>query len=115
MPELMISATQFPASSFVLKPINTARTDWGFFNILTVISVMTPNNPSDPVIIPNRSYPSGSKFFPPSLIIVPSIKTISTPRTLLVVTPYFNEWTPPALVEIFPPIEQANWLDGSGA
>ena len=55
MPALIMSATELPASSLVSKPIRTARTDCGFFKILTVISVITPNNPSEPVTTPNKS------------------------------------------------------------
>ena len=43
------------------------------------------------------------------------IKTISTPSTLLVVRPYFRQCTPPEFSATLPPIEQAIWLDGSGA
>ena len=33
----------------------------------------------------------------------------------LVVVPYFSECTPPEFSATFPPIEHANWLEGSGA
>ena len=36
-------------------------------------------------------------------------------QTPLVVVPYFKEWTPPEFSATLPPIEQASWLDGSGA
>ena len=39
----------------VSKPISTALTDSGFFRILTVTSVTTPNKPSEPVTKPNKS------------------------------------------------------------
>jgi len=47
--------------------------------------------------------------------ISPSIRTISTPSTLLVVRPYFRQCTPPEFSATLPPIEQATWLEGSGA
>ena len=115
MPLEIMSVTQFPPSSIVGKPIKAAFTVWGFFKIFTVTSVITPNNPSEPHINPNKSYPSWSKVFPPNLQIVPSIITISTPSILFVVVPYLSEWTPPEFSATFPPIEQANWLEGSGA
>ena len=90
-PSAIISATQFPASSTVGKPISAALTTSGDFKIFTVTSVITPNKPSDPVINPKKSYPSASIAFPPNLVTVPSIKTTSIPKRLFVVAPYFNE------------------------
>ena len=55
MPPAIILDTQFPPSSIVGKPIKAAFTVWGFFFISTVISVITPNNPSEPEINPNKS------------------------------------------------------------
>ena len=46
---------------------------------------------------------------------VPSISTMRTPRTLLVVTPYLRQCAPPEFMAMLPPIVQASWLDGSGA
>ena len=42
--------------SIVGKPIKAAFTVWGFFKIFTVTSVITPSNPSEPHINPNKSY-----------------------------------------------------------
>ena len=55
IPFAIISATQFPESSIVSKPIRTALTDSGFFKIRTVTSVTTPSKPSEPVTKPRRS------------------------------------------------------------
>ena len=41
--------------------------------------------------------------------------TSRTPRTLLVVTPYFRQCAPPEFIPILPPIVQASCEDGSGA
>ena len=46
---------------------------------------------------------------------VPSIRTMRTPSTLLVVTPYLRQCAPPEFIPILPPIVQASWEDGSGA
>jgi len=54
-PSAIISATQFPASSMVGKPINAALTISGYLRIFTVTSVITPSNPSEPVIKPKKS------------------------------------------------------------
>jgi hypothetical protein len=43
------------------------------------------------------------------------ISTISTPSTLLVVSPYFRQCTPPEFSATLPPMVQAIWLEGSGA
>ena len=37
------------------------------------------------------------------------------PSTCWAVTPDARQWGPPALVATLPPIEQACWLEGSGA
>ena len=115
IPLEIISDAASPPSLIDGKPIKAALTTSGFLRILTVTSVTTPNNPSEPQINPIRSYPSWSKDFPPILQMVPSIITISTPKILFVVVPYFKEWTPPEFSATLPPIEHANWLDGSGA
>ena len=44
----------------VENPINAAFTVSGFLRIFTVTSVITHNNPSEPVINPKKSYPSES-------------------------------------------------------
>ena len=46
---------------------------------------------------------------------VPSISTMRTPSTLLVVTPYFRQCAPPEFMAMLPAMVQASWLDGSGA
>jgi len=55
MPAAMILLTHSPAFSADAKPTSTARARSGFFRIRTVISVTTPNSPSDPVMTPSRS------------------------------------------------------------
>ena len=60
IPFAMISDTQLPPSLIVEKPIKAALTVWGFLSIFTVTSVITHNNPSEPVINPSKSYPSES-------------------------------------------------------
>ena len=52
---------------------------------------------------------------PPMSTMVPSISTICTPSTLLVVTPYFRQCAPPEFMAMLPAMVQASWLDGSGA
>jgi hypothetical protein len=51
---------------------------------------------------------------PPSVINSPSASTTSSPGTWSVVTPYFTQQSPPALVAMLPPIEQISYEDGSG-
>ena len=55
MPAAMTAATQSPDASFDGKPINNARAVSGERRMRTLTSVMTPNNPSEPVIRPIRS------------------------------------------------------------
>ncbi len=43
---------------------------------------------------------------------MPSIITIFTPSTLLVVTPYLRQCAPPEFMPILPAMVQASWLDG---
>ena len=45
----------------------------------------------------------------------PVISTISQPSTLLVVSPYLRQCTPPEFSATLPPIVQAICEDGSGA
>ena len=81
----------------------------------TVTSVTTPRVPSPPTTKPRRSYPGGSGAVPPSRSTSPSASTISMPSTCWAVTPEARQCGPPALVATLPPIEQACWLEGSGA
>ena len=91
IPSAIISPTQFPLSSIVGNPSRAAFIVSGFCKIFAVTSVIIHNKPSEPVINPNKSYPGESKTFPPIVVIVPSIKTIFSPKILLVVVPYFKE------------------------
>ena len=97
------------------KPISSARAPGGFGSRRTVTSVTTPSSPSEPTVTPSRSYPGASMCLPPSRTTSPSMVTSSTPTTLLVVSPYFRQCTPPEFSATLPPMVQAIWLDGSGA
>ena len=82
------------------------RRDIGGFCIRrTQIFVATPNIPSDPTNAPRRSSPSGSGSSPPSVVIDPSGRTTSTPRTWALVTPSARQCGPPELFATLPPIE----------
>jgi hypothetical protein len=51
----MIRATHSPAASTSANPTISARAVSGFCKMRTVISVMTPSNPSEPVMMPIKS------------------------------------------------------------
>ena len=82
---------------------------------LTIIFVVIPSVPSEPINSPLRSKPADSGVFPPSHIVSPFAVTISIPRTWLVVTPNAKQCGPPAFSAMFPPIVQAFCELGSGA
>ena len=115
MPALIIPATHSPALSLSGNPSSMALAVCGSCRILTVTSVMTPSNPSEPVTMPSMSYPAGSRYFPPRRSISPSMVTISIPMTLFVVSPYLRQCTPPEFSLTLPPMVQTIWLEGSGA
>ena len=115
MPAEITSDTALPASRADSKPTSIARWVDGLRKIRTVTSVTTPNKPSEPVKTPNKSSEPESRCLPPIRMTSPSMVTISTPSTLFVVRPYFKQCTPPEFSAILPPIEQAIWLEGSGA
>ena len=71
-----------------------------------VASVTRASVPSEPVTSCVRSYPvEVFTNLPPDLSTVPSASTISSPRTLCLVTPYFTARDPPAFVPMLPPMD----------
>ena len=78
-------------------------------------AVTMPRVPSLPTMTPVRSRPGESTFLPPSQTTSPSGSTTSSPNTWLVVTPYLKQCGPPAFSAMLPPMEEAFWLEGSGA
>src|SRR6516165_7698854 len=107
MPAPMILATHSPASSDEANPTSTARAQSGFLRRRTVISVTTPSSPSEPVMMPRRSYPPASRCLPPTRTTSPVISTSSQPSRLLVVMPYLRQCTPPEFSATLPPMVQA--------
>ena len=81
---------------------------------LTVTSVTTPSMPSEPMNTDSRSRPGASGASEPSSTTSPSMVTTRA-RTLCTVRPYFRQCTPPEFSATLPPMEQAIWLEGSGA
>ena len=115
MPAAMISATACPAAATESYTAITACAISGLGKIRRVASVVMASSPSEPVSSPSKSYPAWSMPLPPTRTISPSANTTSRPRRLLVVVPYLRQCTPPEFSAMLPPIEQAIWLDGSGA
>src|SRR6202000_2388783 len=81
----------------------------------SVTSVMTPSVPSLPTKSLVRLSPATSlRRGPPSRTAVPSASATVMPSTWPVVTPYFTQHRPPALVAILPLMLQISYDDGSG-
>jgi len=111
----MICVTALPAASTLAKLAMTTCAQAGEGISLTVISVTTPSMPSEPTNTDSRSRPGASGASEPSSTISPSMVTTRTRSTLCTVSPYLRQCTPPEFSATLPPIEQAIWLDGSGA
>ncbi|MND07191.1 hypothetical protein D3C83_290150 [compost metagenome] len=63
----------------------------------------------------SKSYPGASSASLPISSGSPSMLKARSFRTLCTVSPYLRQCTPPEFSATLPPIEQAIWLDGSGA
>ena len=115
MPAEMMSLTALPACSASGKSATSVRIASGLRSNRTVISVTMPTVPSEPTTSARRSGPTWSNESPPRVTTLPSAHTIVSPRTWLVVKPYFRQCAPPEFSATLPPIVQTTWLDGSGA
>ncbi|MCY1559790.1 hypothetical protein D9M68_968610 [compost metagenome] len=115
MPWAMTCVTALPAASTLEKLAMTTCAQAGLGISLTVTSVTTPSMPSDPMKTDSRSRPGASGASEPSSTTSPSMVTTRTRSTLCTVNPYFRQCTPPEFSATLPPIEQAIWLEGSGA
>ena len=115
MPLAMIPETASLASPTLANTPSSVRQASGARTSRSVAAVTSPKVPSAPITRPRRSYPGTSSMPPPSSIVSPLGSTSSTPSTWFVVTPYFSVCGPPEFVATFPPMVQADWLDGSGA
>ncbi|KAG1431799.1 hypothetical protein G6F57_022894 [Rhizopus arrhizus] len=115
MPAAITCVTALPAASTLEKLAITTCAQAGLGISLTVTSVTTPNMPSDPMKTDSRSRPGASGASEPSSTTSPSIVTTRTRSTLCTVKPYFRQCTPPEFSATLPTMEQAIWLEGSGA
>jgi FAD/FMN-containing dehydrogenase len=112
IPALMISATELAHPLTESNPAIITLARSGLVFNFTVISIITPNRPSEPFMSASRPSPSSFLLNNNSspLIVSNLIDSI-----LCTVNPYFRQWTPPAFSATLPPIEQAICDDGSGA
>ena len=98
----MMSLTALPACSASGKSATSVRTASGLRSNRTMISVTTPTVPSEPTITARRSGPTWSNESPPTVTTLPSAHTIVSPRTWLVVKPYFRQCAPPEFSATLP-------------
>ncbi len=104
-PSRTTRATASPAASVVLNPATSVAGACGSGLSCTVACVMTPRVPSLPTKSLARSYPATPLTVRrPVLSSDPSASTTSKPSTESVVTPYFTQHRPPALVDKLPPM-----------
>ena len=115
MPAAMIAATALPAFSTSSNDAMITRAQCGFGKSLTVTSVTTNSIPSEPMASASRSKPGASSASLPTSMGSPSIVKPRSRITLCTVSPYLRQCTPPEFSATLPPIEQAIWLEGSGA
>ena len=111
----MIAATAFAACSHSANPATITRAHSGRGSNFTVISVIAPSMPSDPVMSASRSKPALSSASLPISSISPAIVATRKRRMLWTVSPYLRQCTPPAFSATLPPMLHAIWLEGSGA
>ena len=115
MPAAMTFATALPPLTTSSKEAMMTRACCGLGTNFTVISVATPNIPSEPIKTASKSKPDASSASLPNSIISPSIVTTLTRNTLCTVSPYFKQCTPPEFSATLPPMLHAICEEGSGA
>ena len=111
----MMPVTVAAAASMEVKSRSRVAIVGGLGVSRTAIRVAIPIVPSEPTKQPRRSNPGWSGSRPPSMVTLPSGRTVSTASTWAAVTPYARQCGPPALVATLPPMVHACCDDGSGA
>jgi hypothetical protein len=115
MPAPMISPTASAAWRTLGNTASSVSVRSGSGTSFTVTRVITPRLPSLPVRRARMSKPGASSASPPATSTSPSASTARTDIRLWVVRPYLRQCTPPEFSATLPPMEQIDWLEGSGA